>query len=162
MQPIRTQRTIHAALEEVFRTISDVRNFRQAVPHITKIDFLTDQQVGVGTRFLETRLMQGREQTVELEVAEYVENDRIRMRSDAGGTLWDSLFTVSAGASGVTLEMQMDILPHTLFAKIITPMIKGMVVRGVASDMDAVKTYCETISQSQRTSDFPASSGEHR
>ncbi len=114
MQRIRTHRTIHGALDEVFRSISDVRNFRQAVPHITKIEFLTDQQAGVGTRFLETRLMQGREQTVELEVAEYVENDRIRMRSDAGGTLWDSLFTVSAGASGVTLEMQMDIQPKLL------------------------------------------------
>lgn len=144
MKPIRTSRTIAAPLELVFKTISDVRNLRKAVPHITKVEFLSDQQVGAGTRFRETRVMNGREHSVELEVSEYIEADRVRMISDAGGTIWDTLFTVSDGSANVKLEMKMEIKPHTVFARIITPLIRGMVVKGVESDMDAVKTFCES------------------
>ena len=144
MKPIHISRTIAAPLDLVFQTVSDVRNFRDAVPHITHVEFLSDQQVGAGTRFRETRLMNGREHTVELEVAEYIDNDRVRMISDAGGTIWDTMFTVSKGSDNVSLEMQMDIKPHKLFARIMTRLIRGMVVKGVKSDMDAVKAFCES------------------
>jgi len=147
MKPIQISLAIAAPLELVFQAVSDVRNFREAVPHIVNIEFLSDQQVGVGTRFLETRLMNGREQTVELEVAEYVDNDRVRMISDEGGTIWDTLFTFTEHPDNVQLEMQMDIKPHTLFARIITPLIRGMVVKGVESDMNSLKTFCETKSE---------------
>ena len=144
MKPIVISRTIDAPLDLVFQTVSDIRNFREAVPHIKHVEFLSDQQVGSGTRFRETRLMNGREHTVELEVAEYVDNDRVRMISDAGGTIWDTVFTVSEGADNVKLDMKMDIKPHTLFARIMTPLIRGMVVKGVETDMDAVKAFCES------------------
>lgn len=143
MKPIQISKTIEAPVEVVFQTVSDVRNFRKAVPHITNIEFLTDQQVGVGTRFRETRLMNGSEQSVELEVAEFAENDRVRMISDAGGTIWDTLFTVTQDGEHSTLQMEMDIKPHTWFARLTTPFIRGMVVKGVETDMDAVKAYCE-------------------
>jgi uncharacterized protein YndB with AHSA1/START domain len=144
MKSIQISRTIAAPLAQVFQAVSDVRNFREAVPHITQVEFLSDQKVGVGTRFRETRLMNGREHTVELEVAEYAENDRVRMISDAGGTIWDTIFTVSEGPNNVTLEMQMDIKPHTLLARIMTPLIRKMVVKGVESDMDSIKAFCES------------------
>ena len=129
MKPIEISRAINAPIESVFQTVSDVRNFREAVPHITKIEFVTDQQVGQGTRFRETRSMNGREHTIELEVAEYLENDRVRMISDAGGTVWDTLFRVKDEHGSVKLEMTMDIKPHKLLAKIMMPMIKGMVAK---------------------------------
>lgn len=147
MKPIQVTREIEAPLEFVFQTVSDVRNFRKAVPHITKIEFVTDQQVGVGTRFRETRVMNGSEQTVELEVAEFAKNDRVRMISDAGGTVWDTLFTISQQSDYVMLEMRMDIKPHTWFARLTTFLIRGMVAKAVEADLDSVKSYCESNSQ---------------
>lgn len=144
VKPVHVTRCIRAPLELVFETISDVRNFSQAVPHIIEIEFLTKQQYGVGTQFRETRQMNGKPQTVELEVAELVENDRVRMVSDAGGTIWDTLFTVSQGDNSVELNLVMDVKPHRFLARIITPLIRGMVVKGVETDMDAVKAYCES------------------
>ncbi|MEL7497489.1 MAG: SRPBCC family protein [Planctomycetota bacterium] len=146
MKSIHITRTIDAPLELVFQTVSDVRNFSKAVPHIQKIEFITEQQSGAGTRFRETRLMNGRESTVELEVTELIENDRVRMISDAGGTIWDTVFTVSQVADKVTLDMNMDVRPHTLMARIMTPWIRGMVVKGVENDMDAIKQFCESKS----------------
>ncbi len=144
MKPVRVSRQIAAPLEIVFRTISDARYFCDAVPHITKIEFVSDQHSGTGTRFRETRDTNGRIETVELEIAEFVENDRVRMISDAGGTIWDTLFTVSQRAGDVEMKMQMDIIPHTILARIMTRLIRRMVVKGVEADMDAIKMYCET------------------
>lgn len=40
--------------------------------------FLTDSEKGVGTKFRETRMMGKREAGTELEVTEYVPNERVR------------------------------------------------------------------------------------
>lgn len=143
MKPIIAVRTIHAPSDFVFRTISDINGFRKAVPHIVKVEFLSTQQHGIGTRFRETRLMKGREHSVELEVTEFVENDRVRMKSDAGGAIWDTLFTVSQVGGDVEVKMQMDIRPHNILARIMVVLIRGMVAKDVVSDLDAIKSYCE-------------------
>lgn len=148
MKPIVATRLIQAPLDQVFETISDVRNFRNAVAHIVRIEFLTEQQTGVGTRFRETRLMNGREASVEIEVTEFVTNEKVRMVSDAGGTVWDSVFSTGQVGDDVELQLQMNVEPYRLFAKIINPLIRGMVVKGVESDMDAVKEYCEQLAMS--------------
>jgi carbon monoxide dehydrogenase subunit G len=143
MKPITTARTIDAPLDEVFHVVADIAHFSQAVPQITKVEFLTDQRSGIGTRFRETRLMSGREQQVELEVTEYVPSDRVRLVADAGGTIWDTLFTVTPAGAQTKLAMAMEARAYRLLAKIMNPLIRRMVVKGVERDMDAVKEYCE-------------------
>ncbi len=139
-----TTRTIHAPLEKVFETISDIRNFQKAVPHILNVEFLTEQQSGIGTRFRETRLMKGKEATTELEVTEFVANEKIRMVADSHGTVWDSLFTVDTKDSCTELELVMDASSRGIFGRIMNRLIKGMIQEGLEKDMDAVKAYCES------------------
>lgn len=128
----------------VFETVSDVRRFAEVQPQITKIEFLTDQQAGAGTRFRETRAMGKREATVELEVTEYAANDRVRIVSDSHGTVWDTLFTVVPAADGsTTLDMMMEARAHKLVPKLINPLLLLMIRKAIASDLDRVKDYCE-------------------
>ena len=54
------KRMIDAPVEEVFNTVAHIEAFRNALPHIIDVEFLTDQQTGAGTRFRETRLMNGK------------------------------------------------------------------------------------------------------
>ncbi len=96
MSRFTTSRTINAPLDRIFETISDINNYSKAVPHVTKAEILSEVQAGVGTRFRETRVMDGKETTTELEVTEYAKNDCIRMVADSHGTVWDSLFTVKS------------------------------------------------------------------
>lgn len=144
MKPVQSTQQIACAAEKVFETISDVRNFSKAVDDIKRIEFITEQQVGEGTRFRETREMKGKEQTVELEVTEFVPYERVRMVSDAGGTIWDTVFTVTATEQGSQLDMVMDVRPHKFFAKLMTPLVMGFVRKAVEADMQAVKRYCES------------------
>lgn len=140
---IVVERSIAAPLTDVFATVSDVRNFRNAVPHIIKVEFLTDQQHGKGTRFREARRLKGRETTCDLEVVEYIENERVRIVSDEGGAVWDTVIMVDQVGEKVWLRMEMEARPHKLFARILTPLIRGMIARAVEEDMDSVKAYCE-------------------
>ena len=136
-------REIRAPIELVFSRISDVRRFEEVNEDVLEIEFLTEQQSGVGTRFKETRNMNGRRTTTTLELTEYVENQHVRFVSDEGGTIWDTVMRVAEKDGGTELRMVMDARPYKLLARIITPLIKGMVTKAVVADLDRLKTRCE-------------------
>ena len=140
---LNASRTIHAPVERVFDTIAHIENFSKAVPHIVKVEFLSETRAGVGTRFRETRIMRGKEASTELEVTEYVENDRVRIVADTHGTLWDTVFTVTPVDEGSRLDMLMEARAHAMMSKLMFPMMKGMLTKALEQDLDAVKAYCE-------------------
>lgn len=137
-------RSIQAPLGLVFDTVANIENFRQVVPDILKVEFLSETKLGVGARFRETRRMGKREASTTLEVTEYVPNERIRLVSDQGGTIWDSVFTTRPlSPNEVELTLTMDANAYRLLAKLFNPLIKGMVRKALEKDMDAVKVWCE-------------------
>ena len=150
-QKYAVTRYIQAPLPLVFLRISDVRRFEEINESVTKIEFLTEQQSGVGTRFKETRLMKGREATTTLELTEYVENEHVRFVSDEGGTIWDTVMRVTENDGKTELSMVMDAKPYKFMARIITPLIKGMVSRAVVEDMDMLKVWCEREASNSST-----------
>ena len=137
---------IDAPIDVVFKTISTPELFKEAVPEITKVEFLSEQHFGVGTRFKETRLMKKREASTVLEVTEQENNSHIRMVSVAGGTTWDSTFSTEAEEDGVQLRLVMTAVPGNFLARITVRMIKGMLEKALKRDMEAVKAYCERLS----------------
>ena len=145
MTRTRTSRTIDAPVEAVFEAVADISNFTEAVPQIVRVEFLTERRVGVGTRFRETRLMRRREVATELEVTEYVRNERVRLVSDAGGAVWDSLFTVTpeGGGRSTRLDLVMEARPYRFMSRLFVPLMKSVVAKAVAADMDAVKAWLE-------------------
>jgi hypothetical protein len=52
-------RSIAAQLELVFMTVADITHFRQAIPHIVNVEFLSTTRSGIGTRSW-TRLAKAR------------------------------------------------------------------------------------------------------
>ncbi len=144
MTRITVTRTIDAPVEAVFKTVADIRQFSKAVPHIVRFEFLSDVKSGAGTRFRETRLMKGKEMTTELEVTEYLENDRVRIVADTHGTVWDTVFAVKPEGGHTALTMTMDAKTDKWIPKIINFLISGMLKKAVERDMDLVKAFCET------------------
>jgi len=145
MTTTRVSRLIQAPIESVFETVAHIENFERVAPDIIRIEFLSENKTGVGARFRETRRMGKREASTELEVTEYVPNERIRIVADQGGTIWDSVFTVEARPSGeVELVMVMEARAYRFLAKIMNPLIKGMIRKAIEKDLEAVKAHCES------------------
>jgi len=151
MTRIAVIRTISAPIDKVFATVADIRQLSKALPHIVQFEFLSEIQSGIGTRFRETRLMNDKEATTELEVTEYVENDHVRMIADSHGTVWDSTFTVTSADGKTTLTLVMDAKAYKLLSRLLNPLIKGMVTKAVEKDMDLVKAFCESRSAHERS-----------
>jgi uncharacterized protein YndB with AHSA1/START domain len=144
MGQITTSRTIAAPPERVFAAIADIESFVEINPNITKVEFHSEQRSGVGTRFRETRLMRAKEASSVLEVTEYVPHEHVRILSDEGGAVWDTVMSIAPhGEGGSELTMRMEDRPHTLGARLVVPMIRGMIAKAVAEDMDRVKVWCE-------------------
>jgi carbon monoxide dehydrogenase subunit G len=137
------RRMINAPVDKVFNTVSDIRQFSKAIPHIKKVEFLSDSKIGKGTRFRETRLMKGRESITELEVTEFVENERVQMVADSHGTVWDTVFLVKSIGNQIELTLNMEARSYKIFAKLMTSLMKGVIQKAVEKDMDLVKTFCE-------------------
>ena len=143
MKPITIVKTISAPVKLVFKTIAHIEEFSKVVDDIVNIEFLSDNKTGTGARFKETRMMKGREATTELEVKEYVENEKVRIVAESQGTVWDTLFLVKEENSSTVLKMTMEARTNNLFMKLMNSIIRGMIVKAVEKDMDAVKVHCE-------------------
>lgn len=79
----------------------------------------------------------------DLDITEFVENERVRFVSDAGSTIWDTVMAVTADGDLTRLDMTMDARPYKLMARLVNTVIKGMVTRAVTADMDKLKAWCE-------------------
>ncbi|MBD3166207.1 hypothetical protein GF324_06395 [bacterium] len=143
MAQVTLTRSIQAPTEAVFGVVSDIRNFSKAVDNIQKVEFLSETQSGVGTRFRETRLMGGREASSVLEVTEFVPGEKVRLVSESQGTVWDSVFTVQPENGGTNLTLHMTATSKNVITKLMVRLMMGMVTKAIAKDMDAVKAYCE-------------------
>jgi len=143
MATITVSRTINASVDKVFRAISEVSNLPDTNPDIVNIEFLSERQSGVGTRFIETRIMNGKDSKTELEVTEFNENERIRMVADSHGTVWDSIFTIKPTENKVVLTLSMDAKAHKLLPKLLNPVMKGLYKKGLEKHMDALQNFCE-------------------
>ena len=136
-------RTIAAPVHTVFETVAQIEQFQAVIPQIMQVEFLTPSRSGVGTRFRESRAMGRRVVSTELEVTEYVADEHVRLVSDEGGTIWDTVFRVIPRGESTELTMTMDARPYRLLARIGVPLMKRFVRRAIERDMDAVKSHCE-------------------
>jgi uncharacterized protein YndB with AHSA1/START domain len=91
---------IAAPPEQVFDAVAHIESFQQVVEDIVNVEFVSEVRRGVGARFRETRTMKGRQATSTLEVTEYEPPSHVRLVSDEGGSVWDSVFRVAPKGEG--------------------------------------------------------------
>lgn len=144
MSRIEATRTIRAPLARVFGAVADVEQLSRVLPHVVRVEFLSDAHRGVGTRFRETRRVGRKEATTELAVTEYVENERVRLvATDPLGTVWDSVFAVEPIGTDTRLTLTMDAHARRWLARCFNRLIRGAIRRGVERDLDLFRAYCE-------------------
>jgi uncharacterized protein YndB with AHSA1/START domain len=68
---------------EVFDFLTSSENAPKVVPSVKSMVKLTEGPVRAGTRYRETRLMQGKEQHADLEVVAYEPNQKYAMKNVA-------------------------------------------------------------------------------
>jgi hypothetical protein len=144
MPIVNVQRDIRAPASLVFRTVSHIEGFPDTSPDVLRVEFLTRQRAGVGTRFRETRRMGSSELQTELEVVEYDREARqVRMVADTDGTVWDTRFVVSVVDGGCRLTISMDARGSTWVKRLMNILMQGLFKRGIRGHLNDLAAYCE-------------------
>lgn len=134
---------IRAPVNRVFQTLARAEEFTRAVPEIARIEFLSESQYGVGTRFRETRTVQGRTASVDLEICEQLEDQLLRLESQVAGAKWRTLFSLHPQGPEVELRMALEAIPNSLLARLLMPQLLFFVGAGIRTDLECVRDYCE-------------------
>lgn len=119
---LRIQQQVRATPDRVFQLASDFPNAAEHIAGITKVEMLTDGDVGTGTRFRETRVMFGKEAVEEMEVTEYLAGRSYTLEADSCGSHFCTQMTTEATGGGTLVTLETKITPTTTFAKLMSPM----------------------------------------
>jgi len=71
--------------KDVFQFVTDSANAPKVSDSVIRMEKLTDGPMGVGTRYQETRLMDGKEQQAVLEVVAFENGSRYSVRNETQG-----------------------------------------------------------------------------
>jgi len=91
---IEVSREIQASAEGVWAVITDIPGAARVLRGVSRIEMLTDGPYDVGTRWLETRRMMGREETQDMVVAECNVPVQTRVTATDGGVNYSSTLRV--------------------------------------------------------------------
>jgi hypothetical protein len=147
MSRFEVTRDIAAPAEAVFDRAADFEDSARTVEAIKRVEMLTEGDVGVGTRFRETREMFGREATEELEVVEFERPRRYVLGAENHGARYLSEMVFEPLPEGGTrVRMTFEARPVTFLARIMAFLTKPMMKKMVdvcAKDLDDLARVCE-------------------
>ena len=127
---------------EVFDFITASDNAPRVVPSVKSMVKLTDGPVGVGTRYRETRLMNGKEAQAELDVVEYEPGQKYAMRNLTEGieTVYRYTFHPDAGGTRVDLVCE---LKASGIKKLMLPLVASILKKEDGNHLQRLKKALE-------------------
>jgi|GEM_PF-5507242 len=138
--------SINAPLFEVFNTFSDLNSLAENVDAIKHIEVLTPGDIGVGTKFKETRMMSGKESIDEMEVTEFSSPHYFKEEAFSGGMHYVNEWRFSQVEEEVKVEITFTTTASSIGAKLLNIMfffMKGSMTKAFLADMADLKKVLE-------------------
>jgi hypothetical protein len=129
----------------VFSFFTDFERAPERVTEITRLEVLTPGPIGVGTRFRESRRLDGHEVT-EMEVTAFEPSRHYDLRSRSGGTEYRSSFRFLPEGPGTRVEVDVESAPLSLGARLVAPFTRSLgnaFKQAVVQDVDDLKRRAE-------------------
>ncbi len=145
---LTAQINIDKPIEEVWNTITDIKNSKDFIQSITKIEVLEDpKNTLLGFKWKETRVVFGKEATEIMWITDFVENEFYQTRAESHGSIYISRLEVKSVDKKTQLTMSFSAEAQTLFAKIFSGLmaflIKGSMRKAVIKDLSDIKAHVE-------------------
>jgi len=150
MTVVRADSQVAAPPERVFDLYTDFEHASARVKGISRIEVLTPDPVGVGTRFRETRVMMGREATEEMQVARYERPNFVELTAASCGCLYRKTFQFHPAAGGTRVVVEFRATPAAWWARLMVPLaflFKGMLRKCLLADLADLKAAAEAGAQ---------------
>lgn len=133
--------TVDCPISRVFEMFSDIRDYREAIPDIVDVEFITSERVGKGSRYVETRMQGSRKVKTELETAEYSKDEMVRFVSRSGGVIWDSIYFFKKTDEGTGVHLTMQAIPLEPSAGVMVESYRESIQSALEKDVALVMKY---------------------
>jgi hypothetical protein len=109
MPTVAVSNEIDAPLDRVFDTFTDIEHGPAHVSGIKKLEMLSPGPVHIGTRWLETREVMGRLDTVEMEITSFERNRMYTITHYKAGVRIDTTFRFEPAGNGTKVTVEFDL-----------------------------------------------------
>jgi carbon monoxide dehydrogenase subunit G len=127
---------------EVFDLISNPANGSKFLENIKECKKLTDGPIGVGSKFRETRLMDGKEASTDLRVSAYEPPAHVGISSEVEGIKVEYHYHLAAEAGGTRVRWVCELEASGL-RKMMLPMVASIMKKEDGDHLQKLKTYLE-------------------
>jgi hypothetical protein len=128
--------------KEVFEFIVDSENASQVSPNIKSMVKLTEGTVGVGTRYRETRLMNGKEAQAELEIVDFETGQRYAMKNVTDGIETIYRYTFLSEKNGTRVDLVCE-LSASGVKKLMLPVVASILKMEDGEHLQRLKQVME-------------------
>src|SRR5688572_11855847 len=128
---------------EVFDFITTSDNAPRVVPSVKSMVKLTEGPAGVGTRYRETRLMNGKEAHAELEVVDYEPGQKYAMRNVTEGFERAYRYPLCPEAGGTRVDLVCEVKASGL-KKLMLPLVVSVLKREDGDHLQRLKEALES------------------
>ena len=142
MPTVAVSNEIAAPLERVFQLFSDIEHGPAHVSGIKKLAMMTPGHIHVGTRWLETREVMGRPDTVEMEITAFERNRMYTITHHKAGVRIDTTFWFEPSGDRTKVTVEFDLDSSSLPPALLAPLgwaIAGKVEKVLSHDLADLK-----------------------
>jgi uncharacterized protein YndB with AHSA1/START domain len=147
MPSLTVTQQIDASREVVFDKLTDYSSAADTYSAITKMELLTEGEVGAGTRFRETRVMFGKEATEEMTIEELERPSRLLLTAASHGCSYRSTYHLAEKDGGTELSLTFEGRGVSFMGKLMSAlmgwMMKGACRKAMSKDFADLKAAVE-------------------
>jgi hypothetical protein len=146
MTTVTVGTSVAAPVGQVFDVFTDVEHSTGRVTNIQKIEMLTVGALRLGSRWLETRAVLGRQDTAEMEVTAFERNRTYTITHHKAGARVDAVFTFEPVGAETQVRIEFILQSHGLPPGALAPLRWAMAstVRDViGQDLEDLKDFIE-------------------
>lgn len=146
MASVRVGTHIERPIEDVFRLFTDIEGAASRVSNIQKVELLTVGDFSIGTRWLETRAVLGRESTEELLVTALEHGHAYTITMETRGTKFECTFRFERALGGTDVLAEFEVVPQSFGGMLVAPfgwMMMNTVEASLKQDLADLKAAAE-------------------
>lgn len=143
---VKANCTINATKVELFNAFSDLKNLANNVRAIKGIELLTPGDVGIGSKFKETRVMFGKESSETMEITQFSPPDYFKEEAQSNGMHYVTEWRFIDEGNKTTVSIDFSGTATTIAAKLLNVLFSfmtGGMKKAFLADMDDLKKMLE-------------------
>ncbi len=128
--------------QDVFEVLSNPARATEFLDSITESRKITDGPIAVGTRFFETRVLNGKEASAELVVSAYEPPTHVGISAEAEGIKVEYHYRLSPEGGGTRVNWTCELEASGL-RKMMLPMVAAIMKKEDGDHLQKLKAYLE-------------------